>query len=144
MKTPRNILLRRHQAAEAKLDSIRQNVVAGECRAQVQSMRASIEPIPLRAVIKLWKELIVPARRVWAGFAFLWLTLAIFNAAQPDAYAPREPQTVSASPEVLMFWRERQKLLADLNGLTESREADKPKPFTPKPRSAREDRWLVV
>jgi hypothetical protein len=147
MKTPRDILLHRHQSANARLDSIRQSVVTTECQSEVRNSRPetrSFGTLPWQAVLKLWQELILPARRVWAGFAFIWLMIAVINLAQSDASPRMIAKGKPVSTETLLAWREQEKILADLSGWTESRDADNRKSFTPKPRSEREDRWCVV
>lgn len=73
MKTPREILLQRHQAADAKLNQIRREVIAQLEKPPV----ARAEWLPLCALLKLWRELIWPARRIWAGLATTWVFILI-------------------------------------------------------------------
>lgn len=140
MKSPREILLRRHQVVEDRLNSIRQSVLAAEC-AEVRPAQSHshVLSLPLRAIIRLWDELILPARRVWTGFAFVWLMIAVFNVAQSRSSDLMEAKSSPATPDLLMAWREQQQILADLGGGIESRHARKPKAFAPKPRSGREN-----
>ncbi|HEY9508641.1 MAG TPA: hypothetical protein VIV82_02140 [Verrucomicrobiae bacterium] len=147
MKTPRDILLHRHRAANTELDSIRQSVLNTECRSEVRNSKPetrNFRTLPWRVFVTLWNELILPARRIWTGFAFIWLILAAINLAQSKGSPRMEAKSKPVSTETLLAWREQERILADLSGWTESRDAEKRKSFTPKPRSEREDRWCVV
>ena len=69
MKTPREILLARHRAAEPKLDAIREAVLAEALNVPAPGQPA---PRPSRAGVfsvgmTLWRELILPSRRAWSG-----------------------------------------------------------------------------
>ena len=67
MKTPREILFKRHQAVEPKLDSIRQATLA-------EAFGAADRPKPVRRLAPyrvcraIWCELIWPCRRAWAAW----------------------------------------------------------------------------
>jgi hypothetical protein len=129
------------------LDSIRQSVVTTECQSEVRNSRSetrSFGTLPWQAVLKLWQELILPARRIWAGFAFIWLVIAAINLAQFSGSPNMEAKSKPVSTETLLAWREQERILADLSGWTDSRDADKPRSFSPKPRSEWEGRWCVV
>jgi len=66
MKTARELLLNRHRSIEPKLDALRSKAVAAlrnsATDAQIRGARTSL---PLR----IWQELILPARRLWLGMA---------------------------------------------------------------------------
>jgi hypothetical protein len=146
MKTPRKILLEKHQAANAGLDAIRKQVLAAECRSEPQNPRLKTSRamiIPLRVVLKLWGELIAPARRLWAGFAVVWLVIVVVNLAESDRSQPAEARAKPLSAGTMMALKEQQKILAELVGTTEPRGADKPKPAPPQPRSQRRGFWKI-
>lgn len=63
MKTPRELLLGRHESAVPRLDKIR---------------HAMSEPG--RSISrKLWEELILPVRRAWIGMAAAWMVVITLN-----------------------------------------------------------------
>ena len=135
MKTPKEILLERRRSIEPKLDSIRESVLSTECRHE----KPIAEPetaLPLRAVLKLWRELIWPARRVWAGFALVWLIIVTLNLT--DSAPPQQRSVATSKPAsggMPAIWQEQRKVLAELTGSMEPVDMDKPKVTAPKPRS---------
>jgi hypothetical protein len=111
MKTPREILLDRHQAVEPKLDEIRHAVVAD------LSPAPSLKPqIPF--VLKLWRELIWPCRRTWAGLATVWLTILVFN--HSPAQRSHVAITKSTTPpgEMRLALQEQRLVLEEIIGPT--------------------------
>jgi len=92
MKTARELLLNRHRSIEPKLDALRSKAVAAlrnsATDAQIRGARTSL---PLR----IWQELILPARRLWLGMAAAWCVIALLHASAPspkpllNAKAPR-------------------------------------------------------
>jgi hypothetical protein len=129
MKTPREILLAKHQAAEAKLDKIRREVVAD---LPPHAGREAEAPLAL----KLWRELILPRPRAWAGVAALWVVIVGLKLATPEA-----PQVVvqkaPAASEVLAGVRQQKLLFAELVGVAKKRAAVPTTAATPQPRSDR-------
>ncbi|HVU07677.1 MAG TPA: hypothetical protein VHG89_03945 [Verrucomicrobiae bacterium] len=122
MKTPREILLERHQAAAPKLDAIRHEIVNSKFR------RGNF-------AVTIWNELIFPSRRIWAGLAAIWVVIFIFNFSQRDQselMAKKFP-----SPEMISSFQQQEKLLAELIGPNEPRVAEPPKTILPQPRSER-------
>ncbi len=138
MKTPREIVLNRHQSAETPLDQIRRDVVA-ELR---HEKAANCEPPFLVAAgLKLWRELILPARRTWAGIAAVWMVIGVMNLAQSDrttaavGVSPVTPQELRAASE------QRRALLLELALLPISEPAEPAKPNL-QPRSQRREEFL--
>ena len=135
MKTPRDILLARHRAVETELDAIRNEVVA-----QYRDGRRAAVPEPKASgaaifPILLWRELIFPSRRVWAGLAAAWVLIVAVNFSLRD---PGQPGMVKTTAPEMMSFQEQQKLV---NELLADRfvpvDFDRPKTFTPRPRSER-------
>ena len=140
MKTPREILLERHQAAEPKLDAIRHRIV------MELNNQATKEQRPPNFLVSLflccskhfWCELVWPSRRIWAGLAAVWITLLAVNVSLRD----RSPAgaMASASPEMILSFQQQERLLAELMGPDElraakPRAAEPPTSFVPQPRS---------
>jgi hypothetical protein len=79
MKTPREILLQRHKAAEAYLDNARRIALA------------SLEPPGLGETLRDW---LLSMRRHLAGLSAVWLAVLILNIAS----APATPIVMAREP----------------------------------------------
>ena len=138
MKTPREILLERHQAVTLKLDLIRQTTVAAVCDRRTSENDAYERRSQTAATTilrTLWRELIFPCHRIWTGLAAGWILIFIVNVSQRDG-----SQTVMAksspSQGMIMTFRDQQKLLDEL--LTDRSlpmDLERPRMFSPKPRT---------
>ena len=96
MKTPREILLKRHQSANAKLDQLRREVLSTTLSHPIRDFRRDgreEKPLAVRALFVVWRELIWPCRRAWAGMAALWLVLWGINRGLSDT--PKAARSVS-------------------------------------------------
>jgi hypothetical protein len=131
MKTPREILFARHQNAGPKLDAIRRKVVWEGRRVAVPKFRgADTATLPML----IWRELIWPSRRIWAGLAAVWILIFVFNFSQRDP-AELLARKSLPSPEMILTFRQQERLLAELIGPNETQAAEPAKPFLPQPRS---------
>jgi len=138
MKTPRDILLERHQATAPKLDAIRREAlnVAADVNRRKQPVRELTFAATLANAIRLsFLELVWPCRRIWIGLTAVWILLFIVNVSQRDG-----SQTVTAksgpSPEMIMTLKDQQKILAEL--LTDHsvpHDTERQTIFPPKPRT---------
>jgi len=137
MKTPRDILFARHQAAAPKLDAIRREVVR-ELNNKVtkeQSQPASFVSSLLCCSNKIWQELVWPCRRTWTGLATAWILIFIINFSQHDNVSSVTGKTVRSSG-VGMSMQAQQRLMNELLAdRSVPPEADRPRNFTPKPRT---------
>jgi hypothetical protein len=136
MKTPREILLERHQAAAPKLDAICHQIVRklNNKETKEQSFQNVLVSLFLGCSKNLWRELIFPSRRIWASLATIWIVIFIFNFSQRDQTELMAKKS-SPSPEMILAFRQQEKLLAELMGPDELRAAESPKTFLPRPRS---------
>lgn len=130
MKTPREILLGRHQAAAPKLDKLRQETLNTEFN------HGNSRIALLNWPALLWRELIWPCRRFWTGLAAVWVLIVAANISMRD-----NSQTVvakSTSPqEIIMAWRQQQSLLTELIGPNETHAVLPSRRFSPRPSSQR-------
>jgi hypothetical protein len=132
MNTPRDILFARHQAAAPKLDAIRRKVVwEGRRVAVPEFMVADTATLPML----IWRELILPSRRIWTGLAAVWTLIFAFNFSQRDPAALLARKTPPLAPEMILTFRQQEKLLAELIGPNEPQAVAPPKSFLPQPRS---------
>lgn len=147
MKTPREILLKRHQSVEPKLDRMWAETlapaVAAVCDRRESGVKRGVgaHRAPLQGLLftvgwKLWRELIWPSRRIWAGLAVAWLLILGLNMASSEP-APRvvskaEPR---AGEEVRALIEQRRMLAQLIGSLPET---DHTRPSNrPGPRSER-------
>ena len=138
MKTPRELLLERHQATTPKLDAIRREVVevAADVNRRKQSVRELTVAATLAKTIRLsFLELVWPCRRTWAALAAVWMALFIFNVSQRDQAELAARKLPPPSPEAIMAWRQQERLLAELIGPSAPGYAEQRKIFLPKPRT---------
>jgi len=129
MKTPLDILFARHQNAAPKLDAIRRDVLSAEFQNENQI------PFFVNLPLALWRELFWPSRRIWTGLAAIWILIFVVNFSQRDKSEMMARKTPLPSPEMILVFRQQERLLAELIGPDELRVAEPPKLFLPQPRS---------
>jgi len=113
MKTPRELILQRHQSAEPKLEAIRGEDLAACARATATQPSHQLDPsFSLTFVaMKFWQESIRPWRRLWAGMAVIWLVLLVLNLVTRETPRLARHQTAPPDPELLAALREQQRLM---------------------------------
>jgi hypothetical protein len=132
MKTLREVLLRQHQDAESKLDTIREQVVANLAN---ESRREAPRQRDFRGARGFIAEFLLPLRWHLAGMSALWVMIAVLNS-EP---APVSPAMVAKEqtpepPQLLAAVREnRRQVLELIDGASVESTA---RPFVPRPRSA--------
>jgi hypothetical protein len=133
MKTPRDILLGRNKSAEPKLDRMWNETLAP----QLSRDRATVHPELFFAVgWKLWRELVLPSRRIWAGLACAWVLIAGLNLASAEPATKVASQSKPPSGEELRALVEQRQMLAQLIG-PPAEPSYPQKPTAPGPRSDR-------
>lgn len=116
MKTPRELILERHQAAEAKLKAIRADDLAVCARLAAQPSPQRRRAFNLSTAARFWQETFWPWRRAWTGMAAIWVFILAFTLAfreTPRAASARPPRP---DPEVLAVLQEQKELLTQLLG----------------------------
>lgn len=143
MKTPREILLDRHRKAEARLDAIRERILATELPVEADSRSLPLDHSFSLAVagMKLWQELILPCRRIWCGLAAVWLVIAVMNVTSKDSPKIANRRTSPPNSEILMATREQRLLRQELLGSSIIPAAP---PGVVPPRSERRERVLFA
>ena len=136
MKTPREILLEQHHSAAPKLDAIRREVLAEKVTPARAGGSGALAAVWFNWPAMLWRELIWPCRRIWTGLAAVWILIFVFNFSQRDPSELLARKTPTPTPEMILAFRQQERLLAELIGPNETRSAEPtPKPFLPQPRS---------
>jgi hypothetical protein len=134
MKAPREILFQRHQAAEPKLDAIRETVVAS-----VDDRRAA-NPPAISGPDSHWREFWFSLRWPLAGMSAVWLMIVLLNLNVGHSVSLASAVPVGKIPSaqiILASLRENRRELLEMIQSSESREAWPSKLFPLQPRSER-------
>ncbi|MBN2506838.1 MAG: hypothetical protein JXQ71_09110 [Verrucomicrobia bacterium] len=135
-KTPRDLLLSRHQHVVPRLDALRRRVVAEHVGGP------ALVPAQVAAttgggfLTQLWTELFWSCRRAWIGLAVVWGVLLGMHLAGPDTPRRSEAKPPPLSPATLrLTLAEQHRLRAELPGLNVSQALEPHAPTVPGPRS---------
>lgn len=127
MKTPREILLARHAAANHGLDALRHQVVAGLKQRNSAEAKSVASPAPG------WRELFCPGPKPWAALAALWIVILGLHFTTRDN-APAQLAETPASPAVREALQQQRRMFVELLG--QDTAAIAPTAPPPRPRSA--------
>jgi hypothetical protein len=130
MKTPREILLARHQPATPKLDAIRESTVAA-----VYDRRKPQRNITI-IFENIWRELIFPLRPVWAGLAAVWILILAANLSL-NSHSEIKMAKSSSERDMAQNVHQQEQLLTELIGPAETSVAEPQKTYMPRPSSQR-------
>ena len=138
MKTPREVLFGQHQAAEAKLDAIREKVVAGlapDALVRTKQIPPAV-PREASALEAGWRQFWWSMRWHLAGLSAVWLVvmaLSFDTSPAPTHAVGRED--APSQRQLLAALRENQRQLRELIGAPAAEPASEPRKPTPSPRS---------
>ena len=80
----------------------------------------SVRPFPPKKVLlECWQQLIWPSRHIWTGLATVWILLLVANLSMQD-HSPTALAKASPAPEIIMTWRQQERLLTELIGPDET------------------------
>jgi hypothetical protein len=133
MKTLREVLFEKHQAAEPRLDAIREQVVAGlnpdgSTEAPVRSKRAAGD---WQSGAPGWRQFLWSLRWHLAGVSAIWMVALLLNVDSTPELTQDAPRQEAPSPQqFLAGLRESQRQLREL---TEA-PAAQPAPEAPEPK----------
>jgi hypothetical protein len=132
MKTPRELLLGQHANAVPRLDQIRRDIVD------------RIGPTPPSFAVKVWQELIVPARRAWACVAAGWVVVLALNLMTGGDASVGASEPGRMNPDSVIALQRQERLMA----LSIEENTDEPsspaKPPEPRPRTEADVAYEVV
>jgi len=142
MKTPREILLKRHQAAAPKLDAVRRQVMQTVFHREAR--RAAVPEFTVAGTATLpvpfWRELFFSLRWHLAGMSAAWLVVAFLslNAGHsPGPAAPVSARKIPSAQIIMASLRENRRQLLELMQPAEARGEQPQKSILPRPRSQR-------
>ena len=134
MKTPREILIKRHQAIEPKLDAIRETAVAS-----LDDRRTANSPVVTDRRYN-WHELFFSLRWHLAGMSAAWLVAALLslNAGHSPGLAASAPaQKIPSAKIIMASLRENRRELLQMIQSPDARDAAPQRLIPPQPRSQR-------
>lgn len=122
MKSPREILLARHEAADAKLEALSEQVIA---ESPARTGRESSPPFS-------WVEWLWPGRLAWSAIAAAWLVIAFLHLSAPDidTGGSKPGHSLALSRETKAALMAQQRLMSELVEPAHTEPADR------RPRSA--------
>ena len=138
MKTPRDILFASHQAAQPKLDAIRQTTVAAVYDRHSLTEPATVwrsQTAATNIFQTVWWELILPSRRIWSGLATIWIVLFLLNVSQRDNLSSVTGKPVRSGGAMMNLQAQQRWMNELLADRSVPMEADRPRNFSPKPRT---------
>jgi hypothetical protein len=86
--------------------------------------------IVTRLLALLW-----PNPQAWAGLGAVWILILAVDFSLRDKSPVTMEKSASQSPEVIVELKQQQRLLAELIGPRDTRDADRSKSLVPRPRS---------
>jgi len=133
MKTLREILWNRHRSVEPKLDRMWVKTLAPSLRGEETPAGAN----PLIAFgWTLWRELVWPSRKIWAGLACAWVVILTLNMVSSEPTTRVASKVEPRSRDEMQALTEQRRMLAQLLDLqAETSRTRKSRP--PGPRSDR-------
>ena len=145
MKTLREVIFERHQAAAPKLDAIREKVVAGlaadtsaEAAARSKRMVADWQRAGSTSPVG-WRQFLWSLRWHLAGVSAAWVVAMLLSIDPAPASAQRVAQHDTPSPQQLLAaLRENQRQLRELIATPAGEPAPEPRKPTLSPHSQRE------
>jgi hypothetical protein len=142
MKTPREILLEKHAAAQDKLSALRRNTIEELARVAAEcSSEKKAHPIRVPAWM-LWREWLWSLRRQLAPLGAAWLLIALLGVDVTSA--PRAAIMAVNPRQAMLVAREHQRQLAELLAPTEERLQSRRDNPPPSPRSQCQPSTLIL
>jgi anti-sigma factor RsiW len=89
-------------------------------------------------ICQWWREVIWPWRRVWCGLATVWVIILAGNISSHPSSRMVAMKSSRPTQEMVTAFKDQQKILAELLAdHSAPRDAERPKLFSPKPRTER-------
>lgn len=78
-----------------------------------------------------------PHPKAWGALAAVWIFIFILNFSTRDTSPRLAEKLAPPSPEIIVELKKQQRMFAELAGTYETTDADRPRIFSPRPRSER-------
>lgn len=126
---------------EQKLQQQSLRQIPSEWRAEILSAaKHASRPSPRASFLSTFNHqlstLLWPHPKAWAGLAAVWILILAVNFSTRDKSPVMAEKAAPPSPEVVAELKQQQRMLAELIGSSQARDAESPK-FLPLPRSER-------
>ena len=92
---------------------------------------------PAMAFRDWWQDVVWSSRRIWAGLVAVWVVLLVVNFSGHDHSPTLARKSSPPSPEMIMTFRQQERLLTELIGSSGSGDVEQRRTFLPKPRTER-------
>jgi hypothetical protein len=92
---------------------------------------------------KLWQELYLPSRRIWSGLATVWAVILLVNFFQREDNSTLSRAQFSASSPIMNLAAQQHWMNELLADRVTPPEAERPRVFSPKPRSKKTEAAAV-
>lgn len=138
---------------EQKLSRQSLRQIPAEWRAEIVGQASSLssfekakktETGKMPVLLLVWRELLWPHPKAWAGLAAIWIFIFAVNFSVRDKTPLVAEKSLPPSPEVIAELRQQRLLFAQLMGSTETHDADRQKSFLPRPRTERSFEMLTA
>lgn len=111
--------------------------IPAEWRAEILSAAREAQPTRhsfLSTLDRQLSALLWPHPKAWAGLAAVWIFIFALNFSTRDKAPVVAEKSTPPSPEIIVELRQQQRMLAELIGANQPRDAE-PTRFLPQPRS---------
>jgi hypothetical protein len=134
-----------HDDFEQRLQRQPLRPVPAEWREEILAEAGRGSRVESRVQKRLWLSSLVPRLSsvlwphpaAWAGLTAVWIFIFAVDTSLRDRTSAVAESNSSPPAEVIVEVRQQQRLLAELLGPRDTRDADRPKSSTPQPRSER-------
>ena len=122
LRSPRDILLARHDAVIPELD-----------RARAAALATVAPPTPASSVLAtFWREVFLSRPKAWAGLAALWLILGALHFSSRSGLPKPDSNPTTSRDALIAAWRTQRRMLAEISPVPES---TPPQPLPAKPKT---------
>jgi hypothetical protein len=125
MRTPREILLEKHRHLEPRLEAIRRRVLQAEARRRDQESAASAW------LVTLWRQLVLPCPRAWAGMTVAWAIILLLQVSANSRLTVPPGMLPKTTPEIRAQLKEQWLLRTELLGAASAEPTRSPSPIEP-------------